>query len=115
MAIAPLKPDLPNPWPFDQPPNCAVFTTVHVMRQGKAITHIFHDEDDHGWQFHYPGAKTTSDLMIVALKEIYFHDPTVIEVADLLPGWKAVRSNVGAPWKREKNEPDSPQSTLSQS
>ena len=104
MAFSPIKPELPSPWPFDQPPDCAVFTTTHVMRQSKPITHVFHDADDHGWQFHYSGEKTTADIMIVALKEIYYHDPTVIEIADLPSGWSAIRENVGTEWKREENQ-----------
>ena len=95
--------DLPEPWPFDQPPDCAVLTTTHVMRDGEPITHVFHDADDHGWQFHYPGPKTESDAMVVALAEICRHDPTVLEVADLPPGWKAVRGGVGVPWMRTVN------------
>src|SRR6266849_396117 len=96
-------PGLPMPWPFDQPPDCAVFTTTRVLRGGQPITHVYHDADDHGWQFHYPGEKTSADAMIVALKEICYYDPTVAEVADLPPGWRAIRTGVGQPWNREEN------------
>lgn len=95
--------DLPDPWPFDQPPNCGVLTTRHVIREGKPITHVFHDADDHGWQFHYPGDKTDADAMIVALSGVCAQDPTVLEVADLPPGWMATRSGVGQPWVRAAN------------
>ncbi len=94
---------LPDPWPFDQPPDCAVFTTTHVLRGGQPITHVYHDADDHGWQFHYSGAKTSADAMVVSLQEICCHDPTVVEVANLPPGWRAVRTDAGQPWKREEN------------
>lgn len=103
MTAAKEKPELPDPWPFDQPPNCASYTTSHVIRQGLPITHVYHDADDHGWQFHYPGEKTTADIMIVSLKEIYFRDPTVLEIADLPPGWRAIREDINKPWKREEN------------
>ena len=53
-------------WPFDQPKDCAVFTTTHVMKDGQDIIYVFHDEDDHGWQFHYAGEKNAADAMIVA-------------------------------------------------
>lgn len=96
--------ELPDPWPFDQPPNCAVFTTTHVMRDGEPITHIFHDEDDHGWQFHYAGEKSTEDMMIVALKEVCNLDRTIVEVADLPPGWEASRAQIGERWTREKSK-----------
>src|SRR5689334_22001589 len=95
---------MPDPWPFDQPPNCAVFTTTHVMRALHQITHVYHDESDHGWQLHYPGAKSVSDCMIVALKEIVQFDPTVLEVANMAPGHVAIREKVGAPWRIEPHQ-----------
>jgi hypothetical protein len=103
MAVPKPKSGLPTPWPFDQVPNTAVFTTTHVLRESHPITHVFHDASDHGWQFHYPGGKSEADIMIVALEEIVLHDPTVVEIADLPPGWRAIRSNVGQPWKKEEN------------
>ncbi len=84
-------------------PDCAVFTTIQVFCGGHPITHVYHDADDHGWQFHYSGAKNAADAMIVALSEIYYHDSTVVEVADLPPGWRAIRAGSGQPWKREEN------------
>jgi hypothetical protein len=96
--------DLPTPWPFDQPPDCAVFTTTQVLQSGQPITHVYHDADDHGWQFHYPGDKKAADAMIVALREIYYYDPTVVEIADLPPGWRAIRTGIGQPWRREENQ-----------
>jgi hypothetical protein len=93
-----------NDWPFDQPKNCAVFTTTHVMKEGRDILEVYHDEDDHGWQFHYGGEKSTADCMIVALEEIVNHDSTVLEVANIPPGWMAWREKRGAPWQRGKIE-----------
>jgi hypothetical protein len=90
-------------WPFDQEPNTATFTTTHVLKENMDITHVYHDADDGGWQFHYSGATKTSDAMIVALSEIVAHDPSVKEVADLPLGWMATRDCRGKPWKRMKN------------
>lgn len=101
MSTVKSKAELPDPWPFDQPPNCAVFTTTHVLRGGHPITHVYHEDDDHGWQFHYPGDKSESDIMIVALAEILHYDPTIVALADLPPGWKASRVDANAPWLRE--------------
>ena len=97
------KPELPDPWPFDQPPNCAVFTTTQVLRGGQPITHVYHDADERGWQFHPSGAKSAADAMIVALSEICCYDRSVIEVANLPPGWRAIRAGIGQPWEREEN------------
>jgi len=46
----------------------------------------------------------TSDAMVVLLKNIVAHDPTVLQVADMPPGWVAVRTHRGAPWQKHKNE-----------
>ena len=73
------------------------------MRDGCDIIHVFHDEDDHGWQFHWAGEKDVADMMVVCLSEIVDHDPSVLEVADLPTGWKAWREKRGAAWHREKN------------
>ncbi len=97
------SPELPDAWPFDQAPSCSAFTTIHVLRGGQPITQVYHDADDHGWQFHYSGPKSAADAMVVALREIYYYDPTVVEVADLPPGWRAIRAGLGQPWKREAN------------
>ncbi|WP_338288322.1 hypothetical protein [Luteolibacter sp. LG18] len=88
------------PWPFDQSPNCATFTTSLVMREHEPITHVYHDEDDHAWQFHAADAASEDQMMIVALKEVVDLDPSVLEVADLPPGWMAIRPSLAAPWKR---------------
>ena len=93
-----------NPWPFDQPKNCAVFTTTHVMRNGADIIYVYHDEDDDGWQFHYAGETKTEDMMIVSLEEIVDYDSSVLDVAGIPPGWKAWRERRGASWQIEKNK-----------
>ena len=83
-------------WPFDQPENCAVMTTSHVMLHGAQITRAYHDESDHGWQFYSEDVTRTKDAMIVALREIVAVDPTVTEIADILPGWMAKREAIGS-------------------
>jgi hypothetical protein len=91
-------------WPFDQPENCAAITSTHVLQEGQDITRVSHDLDDHGWQFLHGGEMQTSDAMVVLLKNIVAHDPTVLQVADMPPGWVAVRTHRGAPWQKHKNE-----------
>ncbi|MGC4015485.1 MAG: hypothetical protein QM755_13355 [Luteolibacter sp.] len=91
-----------DPWPFDQSQNCATFTTTLVMRERQSITHVYHDEDDHAWQFHAAGGAQADQMMIVALKEVVDLDPTVLEVANLPIGWMAFRSSRFEPWKRAR-------------
>lgn len=38
--------------------------------------------------------------LLVSLKTIVQIDPTVLEVADLPPGWQATRDTAESPWKR---------------
>lgn len=89
-------------WPFDQPENCAVFTTTHVLKEGRDIVRVFHDADDHGWQFHCAGDVEMKDAMLVSLAEMVRHDPSITEVADLPPGWQAWRKGKGDAWQRAK-------------
>lgn len=90
-------------WPFDQPQNCAVFTLRQIISGGDPILRVSHDEDDHGWQFLSRGDAMMEDAVLVCLSEIVGRDPSVLEVADLPPGWRALRRTVGAPWVRERN------------
>lgn len=96
-------------WPFDQPPNCATMTTTHVMQDGKPITRAYHDEADHGWQFFSDHEFRTKDAMIVLLSEVVKVDASLLEVADLPPGWMARREKVGAPWHRSLQYADAPE------
>ncbi len=91
----------PEVWPFDQPPNCAVFTLRTIVFDGEPILQVAHDEDDHGWQFLNGQDADVANAAVVLLKEIVALDPTVLEVADLPPGWIAVRDEVGGAWRRE--------------
>ena len=74
------------------------------MKEGAAITRVSHDLEDSGWQFHYSGDKTEADAMVVMLKNVVATDPSVLEVADIPPGWIAIRRGRGAPWERRKNK-----------
>ena len=90
-------------WPFDQPNNCATFTMRQVMDKAEPILLVTHDENDHGWQFIGSTEASMEDAMLVTLKSIVAIDPSVVEVADLPPGWQAVRSAPGQPWMRRKH------------
>jgi len=89
-----------NPWPFDQPPNCAVITLRSIVFDGDPILHVTHDEEDHGWQFLSLHDAEMADAAVVSLEEIVDLDPTICTVADLPPGWRAWRQSKSARWIR---------------
>jgi hypothetical protein len=90
-----------NPdWPFDQPPNCAVFSIRSIIFGGAPILHVCHDEDDHGWQFLGLDDADVGQAAVVLLKEVVKLDPSVLEVADMPPGWHAWRPSASSPWQR---------------
>ncbi|MEZ5980326.1 MAG: hypothetical protein R3F34_19235 [Planctomycetota bacterium] len=92
--------DLPTPWPFEQPPDCAVNTTTFVVHRGETITHVNHGAYDHGWQFYSSGKGTIEDVIVVSLATIVRLDPSILELADLPPGWQAFRNAADEDWVR---------------
>jgi hypothetical protein len=87
-------------WPFDQPPDCAVVTVKAIISCGLPILFVSHDGDDHGWQFLRGDSVTKEDASVVALREIVELDPSILELADLPPGWAATRRSANAGWER---------------
>lgn len=94
-------------WPFDQARDCATITMRQVMDGEEPILLVSHDEDDHGWQFIGLSDASVDDGRVVCLEHVVHQDPSVLEVADLPPGWQAVRDYVGGPWTRYEKSPDS--------
>ena len=88
-------------WPFDQPKNCAVFTTREVLERIEPILHVTHDSDDHGWQFIGSSNGTRENAKIIALHEAVDLDPSILKLADLPVGWHAERESPTDPWMRE--------------
>jgi hypothetical protein len=97
-----------DPWPFDQPRNCASFVTREVMDREEPILLVTHDSDDHGWQFIGSSDGTPENARIIALHEAVALDPSVVELADLPPGWHAQRDAVGEPWIRAADSDATP-------
>jgi hypothetical protein len=89
-------------WPFDQPPRTAVITLRSIVFGGAPILHVAHDEDDHGWQFLGWEDTDVDQAAVIALEEIVKLDPSVLEVADLPPGWRAWRVSKSSPWTRQR-------------
>jgi len=88
-------------WPFTDARNTAVFTTRESLEEGKPILLVRHDQDDGTWQFQTRETVPASEAKVVALDEIIFRDPSVVELADLPLGWSAIRDSITSPWKRQ--------------
>jgi hypothetical protein len=88
-------------WPFTDARNTAVFTTRDIIEEGNSILLVTHDQNDGAWQFHTGITVPASDARVVALDEIIFLDPSVVELADLPLGWSAIRDSITSPWKRQ--------------
>jgi hypothetical protein len=76
---------------------------VAIFFAGAPILHVTHDEHDHGWQFLGMEDAQENDACVVGLQEIVSRDPSVLELADLPPGWHAWRSSSASPWQRAPN------------
>jgi hypothetical protein len=99
------RPDDATRWPFDQPKNCATFTTRQVIEGREPIVFVSHDAEDHSWQFIGTSGAAMADAMIVGMGEVVNRDPTLVELAGLPPGWQATRTYVGGPWTRQESPP----------
>lgn len=88
-------------WPFDQPRNAAAKTTVQVLMNGSPILQVTHYEADHSWTFLCGTTASEKDGRMVAMEEAVELDPTLLEIAELPPGWSAWRKKVGSQWNRK--------------
>jgi hypothetical protein len=88
-------------WPFDQPRDCAVFTTRQVLEREEPILHVTHDSDDHGWQFIGSSNGTRENAKIIAFHEAVDLDSSILQLADLPIGWHALRDSPQHAWMRE--------------
>ena len=91
---------IPADWPFDQAPNVAALTTVNVLEHGAPILVVQHYEDDESWAFLCGTTNADGDARVIGMLTALRLDPTLREIADLPPGWRANRVARGAPWRR---------------
>jgi len=91
-------------WPFDQPKNCIAFSTKAVVFEGAPILYVYHDEDDHGWQFIGLESGTDENIALICMEHIVSMDPSVKEVAHIAPGYYAWRETPETAWNIERNE-----------
>ena len=88
-------------WPFDDPPNVAVFTSKRIVEGTDWIYYVGHDADDGAWQFHGPSGPCDVDsAVLVSLKSVVQRDQSVRSLADLPVGWCAWREKPNGEWKR---------------
>ena len=87
-------------WPFDQGQDTAALVSKSIVYEGRPILFVTHDEHDHGWQF-LDGSDPPSEFVHVCMSHPVNLDPSLLEIADLPPGWCAWRDRVGSPWLRE--------------
>ncbi|MCP3849327.1 MAG: hypothetical protein GY694_03670 [Gammaproteobacteria bacterium] len=90
-------------WPFDQEKNVAAITTSQVIHNGYPILSVVHYSDDHSWGFLCGTTNKSEDLKVISMEQAIEIDPSLVEIADLPPGWSAVRTSVGSTWLREKD------------
>ncbi|MDX8515595.1 hypothetical protein [Mesorhizobium captivum] len=92
-------------WPFDDPPNVAVFTTRQVMKGEHIIDYVVHDDDDGAWQFLNRAVDfDMANAMLVGLSEMVKRDSSLRELWGLPYGWFAWREGKGQPWYRAQME-----------
>ena len=88
-------------WKFDQAPDTAALVSKSIVYDGHPILFVTHDEHDHGWQF-LDGAEPPSDFVHACMSHPITLDSSLLELADLPPGWCAWRDSPNEPWSREE-------------
>ena len=75
-------------------------TLRSIIFGGEPILYVTHDAHDHGWQFLDGKPVDMSNAALVSLDNIVHRDPSVLELADMPPGWCATRATKSSPWRR---------------
>ena len=84
-------------FPFNDAPDTAVFTCVHVTDEAQPILFASHDEDG-CWQFLCGGQHTEDDARIVSLRYIYETDSSIGVLAKMDCGMYAERKDPHSRW-----------------
>jgi hypothetical protein len=65
-------------WPFIDPRNTAVFTSVRIVDKKHWVHYVTHDEEDGAWQFHaFGGPANEKDVAVVSLEHMLRIEPLV--------------------------------------
>ncbi|MEM9542439.1 MAG: hypothetical protein AAGA60_23470 [Cyanobacteria bacterium P01_E01_bin.42] len=89
-------------WLFREPPNTAVLSSIHIIREKRDILYVSHDMDDGAWQFHHGNNVALENAIIVSLATIVRFDSSIQILADLPLGWVASRKSRNSEWIRSK-------------
>ena len=87
-------------WPFDQSPRTAAIS-VRAVLDGAPILYVSHDEEDDGWQFLDGRPADLAEGRVISMAKAVALDPSLLEIADLAPGWIAHRERRSGAWIRE--------------
>jgi len=73
---------------FEDPPNTACISCVHITKQGRDILFVSHDADDGVWQFLCgEEGHEVADSTVVGLGTICRIDPSLNRISDLPLGF----------------------------
>jgi hypothetical protein len=89
-------------WKFPVPPHTGVYTTKRIMNGEEPILSVYHDVDG-DWQFHGESESSVETAALVCFHHLTDRDRTLMELADLPLGWRAMREQSSDPWRRELN------------
>ena len=104
MQSAHVTADQQDDWPFDQGPRVAAITTVNVIEHDAPVLVVVHYDDDDSWAFLCGTTNDDADGRVIGMGEALRIDPSLRDIADLPPGWKAWRAATGAEWQRAPSE-----------
>ncbi len=89
-------------WNFDQDKNCAAIISKDIL-SGSPTLYVFHDLEDHGWQFLSINELSPDNVAVVSMEQAVAADPTLHSISHLEVGHKASRKNIDEEWIIEPN------------
>jgi Domain of unknown function (DUF4262) len=91
-------------WKFADNPHTSAYLSQTVYEKKEPITYVSHDPDG-DWQFLGDKMNEGGGPVLCCLHHPVDEDPTLRELADLLPNWYATRDKPDEPWQRFEHSP----------
>jgi hypothetical protein len=85
-------------WLFAEPKDTIATTSTRIIDEGQPILFAAHGVEDGRWLFLDAMVIDAEDEMAVELGELAQRDPSILDLAELPPGWQAQRQSIEAPW-----------------